>query len=97
MALLPAMTLPSDCQIVIGPNEQPKMRAIVEEAASILAPGLKVIEQPDHEAWTFATLHYVTPQQIPPLTKQPVAMSGSPRACHAERSPDRRATSLPGA
>lgn len=75
MALLPAMTLPSDCQIVIGPNEQPKMRAIVEEALSIFAPGLQVIEQPDDEAWTFAKLHYVTPQQIPPLTKQPIALT----------------------
>ena len=75
MALLPAMTLPSDCQIVIGPNEQPKMRVIVEEALSIFAPGRTVIEQPDDDAWTFARLHYVTPQQVPPLTKQPVALT----------------------
>ncbi len=75
MALLPAMTLPPDCQIVIGPNEQPKMRAIVEEAVSMFAAGRTVIEQPDDEAWTFARLHYVTPQQIPPLTKQPVALT----------------------
>jgi hypothetical protein len=75
LAWLPAMALSADCQIIIGPQEAPKMRAVVRETLDILAPGLTVIEQPDNEVWTFAALHYVTPQHIPPLTMQPAAMA----------------------
>jgi capsular polysaccharide biosynthesis protein len=75
LAWLPAMALPADCQIIIGPQDSPKMRAIVRETLDILAPGLTVIEQPDSEVWTVAALHYVTPQHIPPLVMQPAAMA----------------------
>jgi capsular polysaccharide biosynthesis protein len=74
LARLPAMKLPADCQIIIGAHQSAKMQAIVREAVDILAPGMQVIEQPDHEVWTVSALHYVTPQQIPPLTKLPAAM-----------------------
>lgn len=72
---LPRMALGADCRIVIGPQFAPKMRAIVRETLDILAPGLTVLEHPDNEVWTFAALHYVTPQHIPPLTMQPTAMA----------------------
>jgi hypothetical protein len=72
---LPRMALGADCRIVIGPQFAPKMRAIVRETLDILAPGLTVLEHPDNEVWSFAALHYVTPQHIPPLTMQPTAMA----------------------
>jgi capsular polysaccharide biosynthesis protein len=75
LAQLPAMTLPADCQIVVGAHDDPAMRAIVQETLATLAPGRLVIEQPDEEAWTFSALHYVSPQRIPPLTTQPGAIA----------------------
>ena len=75
LARLPAMDLPADCQIIVGAHEDPKMRAIMRETLDILAPGRPVVEQPDHEVWTFAALHYVTPQQHVPLSKHPSAIA----------------------
>lgn len=75
LALLPKLNLPEGCQIIIGRHEDPKMRAIMRETLDILAPGLPVFEQPDDEIWTVPQLHYVTPQQISPLVKQPAALA----------------------
>jgi capsular polysaccharide biosynthesis protein len=79
---LPRLQLPADCQLIVGPHEDAKMRAIMRETLDILAPGRPVIEQPDDEVWTVASLHYVTPPHIPPLTKQPAVMAAlSGRLC----------------
>jgi capsular polysaccharide biosynthesis protein len=75
LAMIPALSLPPDGQIIIGAHEVPKMRAIMREALDMLAPGIPVIEQPDDETWSVDTLLYVTPPQISPLTKHPVAMA----------------------
>lgn len=75
LALLPDLDLPADIQIVIGRHEDPRMRAIVAETLQILAPGIPVEEHDDHDAWSFAALHYIMPVQKSPLFKLPKAMT----------------------
>jgi capsular polysaccharide biosynthesis protein len=91
LARLPAMDLPADCQIIVGAHEDPKLRAIMRETLDRFAPGRPVIEQPDHEAWTVAALHYVTPLQYPPLSKHPAAIAElAARLQHATPAAGRR-------
>jgi hypothetical protein len=74
LALLPDLDLPADWQLIVGQLSDPAMRAIMTETLNILAPGIPIMEQPDHEVWTFASLQYVTPVQISPLIKLPRAL-----------------------
>ncbi len=51
-----------------------KMNALVADTIARLAPGAKVLQQPDDQVWQFSALRYVTPPHVPPLFKSPVAL-----------------------
>jgi len=74
IALSSALSFRDDWQIVIGRHEDTRMRKIVYETLSIVAPGVPVIEHPDSEIWQFDRLHYVMPVHCPPLFKLPHAL-----------------------
>lgn len=89
LATLSAIKLPPKWQIVIGPQESPVMRKVVQDTIALLAPDVPVVEQPDHITWTFSSLHYVTPVHIPPLFKLPFARNNLRALFQREFGPTR--------
>lgn len=85
LALLPDLDLRAGWQVVIGRQDDPRVRGIVSETLEILAPGLPVLEHTDHDVWSFAALQYVMPVQISPLTKLPRALAQLRAAVLARR------------
>ncbi len=60
--------------IVTGVYDDPAMHRIVSETLELLAPGIPILQQPDHEVWQFTNLHYAMPVHVPPLFKLPAAI-----------------------
>lgn len=75
LALLPRLRLPADCQIIVGRVEDPALRAVMRDTLDILAPGMTIIEHPDHEVWQVSTLYYLPPPHISPFTMHPLALT----------------------
>jgi len=75
LALIGALSLPRELQIVVGASGDNRMRNIIREALGILAPAFPVVEHPDNETWEFAELHYVMPLSKTPLFKLPQALA----------------------
>lgn len=82
LALLSRVSMPASWQIMVGAQPSDAMRDIVLETLSLLAPGVGIIERPQHEVWQFEQLHYFSPIHVPPLYKHPEAMACL-RACIA--------------
>ena len=62
-------------QLVIGKEDDHALNAAMRELLAMLAPGARILEQPDNEVWRFSDLHYITPIHIPPGFILPEALS----------------------
>lgn len=62
-------------QLVIGKEDDPALRKAMLDLIAILAPGARVLEHPDGEAWRFSDLHYITPVAVPPMRMLPDALA----------------------
>ncbi len=62
-------------QLVIGKEDDPALKAAMGELLAMLAPGARILEQPDNEVWRFSDLHYVAPIHLPPAFILPEALS----------------------
>lgn len=102
LALLPGIRMPDDWQMITG-GQVGAMRTIAADGLDLLAPGIPVQEQQDHDTWVFDELHYLSPVSGPGLFKLPVALTalrarvlgnhratGTPRRLYISRGPDDR-------
>lgn len=62
-------------QLVIGREDDHALNAAMRELLAMLAPGARILEQPDNEVWRFSDLHYITPVHRPPAFILPEALS----------------------
>ncbi len=74
LALASDIIRAQNVNIIIGKYQSSKVREVVLESIAAIAPGAKILEQPDDELWTFDKLYYVTPPHVPPLFKSPEAI-----------------------
>ena len=75
VTLADRLTLPPDWQIIITRFDDPRLRETAPEVMSMLAPGVTVVEHPDAELWRIRNLHYVSPVNLPPMTKRPETLA----------------------
>lgn len=75
MLALATLRLPGPWQAMVGRQESPKMRRVVADTFSCLAPGAEALEHPDGEVWLCDELLYVSPLHVPPLFKHPDGLS----------------------
>ncbi len=71
LAIASRLRLPPRWQVIVGAQEVPAMRAVVEQTMGLLAPDVPVREHRDEDVFVVDELFYVSPMSVPPLFKRP--------------------------
>lgn len=74
-SLMSRIAMPDNWIVVVGEQSHPVMKKMIHESLQILLPNVKIVEKPKNETWQFRELHYITPIHVPPLYKNPEAIS----------------------